>query len=633
LTQRLLWLLCLFLLAPSLAATEFRWVATAQDPGEAEAELRFTPVGGAADRVRPSPIHRVAREGQVVDVDLPPGTYWQLHLRADGWWAPPRIVEALPEGERATIEAWPTAWFEGTVSVEEGQVPPELLRLRFEPSGGDEGQGIEGRHEIACPVEEGRFVCAPPVGRFDLRLRAEGFVSHYFWDLPLTGEPYAVAPVHLEAGASAVGVVALPAGADQRQLHVVPGEVPPRRWWSETRTLEDASEALVVALPYHRLEAQVLLGDEPLPGAEVTFTSQAEDGLGGERIGARTNEDGKVFVFLPTRPAWRAEVRSDEPRIGKVFEDLVPVKEPGWDWHRWTLRLPDGRLTGKVVRSDAGPVEGARLRLVFPEDERVESHAHGVDADGAFDIRALPPGHLTLQAFRWLDGRWSSRQQDVTVTEGDNGPVELILRPSRRLEGQVIGPGGVAVLGAQLDAVLLDRPPGALPLDRLTTHTGASGEFSLEIPAESRAVGLTLRPPGFDLQQLGPFDPADSPVLLEVGQIGGTLRVDGIPVGGDPRTRPRPMLFGAYRMGLLELTSWARAFGDSADLTGDEGTLEIPRLAPGAYYLCSGPALLLWNTAPLGSPEHACIGGELAPYGDLTLTVPSSAAAPPGSGS
>jgi len=114
----------------------------------------------------------------------------------------------------------PTGRVGGKVRVPLHEEVPKSIQLRFEPSPelqvGAVGNRIP-RTSIDCPVKKGAFDCEIPATDLDIRLRAEQFVSHYFWKQRIDkDQPLNLGSIQLERGASVSGRVQLPADAPSK---------------------------------------------------------------------------------------------------------------------------------------------------------------------------------------------------------------------------------------------------------------------------------------------------------------------------------------------------------------------------------------------------------------------------------
>lgn len=132
---------------------------------------------------------------------------WRLEAVGPGVWAKPVVVV---EGQRAAkIELIPTTDLRGVVLTEQGQRMPVEVTVRFQTPEGVPAEERIGETIVRCPVRpEGILRCPVPVSRLDLRVRAAGFISHFFWNVRLhVGKPHDLGQMKLRPGASIVGSV------------------------------------------------------------------------------------------------------------------------------------------------------------------------------------------------------------------------------------------------------------------------------------------------------------------------------------------------------------------------------------------------------------------------------------------
>lgn len=132
---------------------------------------------------------------------------WRIAAVADGYWSPTQTLWLAAGGDPMTarLRLWPTGLLTGALTAPPGTALPDRLTVRF--------QGVPPSEEpplgsVECPVEKGKFACSLPAGQIDLRLRGQGFVSHYRWGERLApGGSLSVGRLDLVAGASLVGWV------------------------------------------------------------------------------------------------------------------------------------------------------------------------------------------------------------------------------------------------------------------------------------------------------------------------------------------------------------------------------------------------------------------------------------------
>jgi hypothetical protein len=141
------------------------------------------------------------------DYGTVPGRVVEVWVEAPGYWSPRRLVVGRVAAEPVRIPLFATGVLRGKVTVPAGEDLPTLLMARFQPIHGGEavaGVPLEGR--VECPISPvGEVLCALPAGTLDVRLRAEGFVSHFLWGMPVkAGETRLVGLVPLERGGSVV---------------------------------------------------------------------------------------------------------------------------------------------------------------------------------------------------------------------------------------------------------------------------------------------------------------------------------------------------------------------------------------------------------------------------------------------
>lgn len=151
----------------------------------------------------------VRRCGIVADrcaMELSSGA-WNLRVVASGVYSPEVTIAEADGADTVPIGVWPTATLTGEVQ----SVPSTdlLADIGVRITAAEPGQSLP-THEVRCPIKETRFVCQVPAAKLNLRVRAIGRVSHYFWDIEtLPGKETALGELQLKRGASLVGKVYL----------------------------------------------------------------------------------------------------------------------------------------------------------------------------------------------------------------------------------------------------------------------------------------------------------------------------------------------------------------------------------------------------------------------------------------
>jgi Carboxypeptidase regulatory-like domain len=208
--MRCIWacLLLLALLGPAAAARTLRIEAlfpTGQEPSPVLLTVRLTPLSDPAGNVRS--ISLVAPGS--AEVEVPPGGAWRIEAEGPGVWSPPDWAGAAgPQGETVPLRLFRTGEISAALKVPQGEEMPARLDVRFTPVPGDAASAQLPVATVVCPIADGRIRCAVPAGRLDLRLRTEGRIPRYLWEIAvLRGAVADLGPVRLQRGSSVVGWV------------------------------------------------------------------------------------------------------------------------------------------------------------------------------------------------------------------------------------------------------------------------------------------------------------------------------------------------------------------------------------------------------------------------------------------
>ena len=403
-------------------------------------------------------------------------------------------------------------------------------------------------------------------------------------------------------------------GLDSGHYRLVVADGQGERWATHEIRLEGEDERVQVELPFERVEGRVTLGGEPLPKVRVWF-----GGRHGEvRVSDTTNEDGAVYVIVPERDSWLVEIRSKHPPIVARLDEVEVYDHPTQPWRRADIELPKTALTGVVLGPGGNPVAEAKVRMTR-EELPARFFIERTDDEGHFAVEAIKNGKWRLQA-EWHDEigrRWLSDGIDVALAEDEAREVELQLKQSWSFSGQVVGPSGAGVYGAEVSGLPVYPDGGERGTYLARAISGLSGEFELEVPAEAVAVELTILPPGFTARKWPPFERGTEPQVLSVDQYSGTLRILGLNASSTSMLHGLPTVFSdAGRWSLSTLIRWARMTG--GEVGHPSGDLVIPGMPPDSYQVC--PA---GTTEKLARAGAECTAGELSAFSELTLEVPA----------
>lgn len=265
-----------------------------------------------------------ARSGETLKVTLPRATSWKVRWDGADLWAPVQVLVVDPSSDpviRQRIPAWSVGELTGTLVLkdDEEEPLPEKVTVRFESHRDPAGRTSPDQEPVPesrmdCPVDaEGRFRCELPATHLDLSVRAEGFVSHYFWDLAISeNSSGSLGRLTLQRGASLVGRVEVAEGELQPpkcEVRLVPRDMP-GSGPQGVRLQRTAVTGTVEADGFFHLG--------PLPAGSY---------------GLEARQPGYAAARLtPIELYERAETRLREPLVLRRPVDVDITLEPAMDW-------------------------------------------------------------------------------------------------------------------------------------------------------------------------------------------------------------------------------------------------------------------------------------------------------------
>jgi hypothetical protein len=356
------------------------------------------------------------------------------------------------------------------------------------------------------------------------------------------------------------------------------------------------------------VELRVTAGPEPLAGAEVRLYA-APDGAGPWRRAGVGRSDRAGVAALPARPgAYLAAARA--PGLAPGLAEVVRVAGSGATRADVVL-APPATLEGRATVPGAGPVAGARVRVIplpsrwpasVPPDAPPEELAIArTDAAGAFRVPGLAPGSFAVSVE--APGYHPVLLPRVTVP-GD--VLAVAMEPLGALTGTVLLGDGRPAAGAAVRAASADHGG--------TATAGPDGAFRLAVPAGSYALLATLG----DRAGAAPV-----PVAVAAGTSTrtGALRLGAAAaVEGEVR---RPGGAPAEGAELVLLVHGTREVAARA-VAAAGGRFTLRGLAPVAYDLRAAapgtsPALLDGVTVAAGErfPAHLALRGTGAVAGTV----------------
>ena len=220
----------------------------------------------------------------------------------------------------------------------------------------------------------------------------------------------------------------------------------------------------------------------------------------------------RTWIREPTLTFIFATVLADElPSPAQLTVEDVVARDGTIELE---LELLDLEISG-VVRSQFGnPVSGALVTALEGTTTRLSDRS---GKDGSFAIRTYHAGEYRVRASR--EGLGNSREEVFVLGETlPAASADLVLRPSRQLEGRVIGPSGEAISGAGIVAMSADE---VWVSDNAVTDL--EGRFSVEAAAGSGQAIVTVTAGGYPFWSACIDSSAEA--LIQLPPAGGWLEV------------------------------------------------------------------------------------------------------------
>ncbi|MEM7481732.1 MAG: carboxypeptidase-like regulatory domain-containing protein [Acidobacteriota bacterium] len=393
------------------------------------------------------------------------------------------------------------------------------------------------------------------------------------------------------------------------------------KFGEESFELTPTSGPLTIDLDLVAVEGTLRLGDEPL-WAAVTFRWPG----GGERVQMISEEDGTFFGFLPKAGEWNILVESEDPDVFRRFPRTAVERLSPQDPARVDLALPGTTLRGVVVDESGVEVAGAGVFVAPIPLAEVPAHQLA-DEEGEFSFEGLEAGLYEVTAEAERDGETlRSLPESVTLGEGLEPELRLVLYPELKIQGRVVTADGFPIPGATIDfGGLVGRATLALQGGVVTAN--GEGFFEASLPGHVDGVALDVLAAGFALRQILLFEDLDQPITVTVDSTRGTLvlQLPEEPIHWTDWSQPVPVVFhGPDSLGLAagRLAQWAEINGVSPPIS-PTGVLTVPSMPPGEYSVCMvAPRYVDLDTKFLIPPER-CEAGVLSPGAELHLRVPA----------
>jgi len=500
--------------------------------------LHATPiVVSSADERPPAIIETSASAPGRSRLELVAKTSYRLEVLAPEHWVEPVTVTAGTSTE-AHLELLATGLVRGRLESDE-PLPTEVgLRFIASEHRASDFDGLRGK--ISCPVRDDAWSCRVPWGTYDLRVRASGFVSRYFWDRSVATDPLDLGTQTLIRGSSLVGWIETEdeTAVEASKIELIPSTSGPPVTSRSLRV-----EALPGKEGFFHFEGVA-------PGAyglQVSLKGYVTGVLDDVRIlpGMEAALEERIVLKRPHPVTFTVSPPADV--FGKSWKlELQPTRPgssgfSGWtdDAGRWAeAGLPPGEYHLMITASDGSRVASEDVSIAPETDEHlvtletiwVEGRVllgdeplpatvifggtHGseairmeADEEGEF-TGVLPRGGDWSADVRAKEPRIFRRLRGIEVDARGGGPayVEIVL-PETLIEAEVVDETDTPLAGAM---VLIMRYPATEKPS--FERTDSDGVFSL-IGLDYGEYRLEAQHFGSD-RQLSRSDPA----VLEISK-------------------------------------------------------------------------------------------------------------------
>jgi uncharacterized GH25 family protein len=376
-------------------------------------------------------------------------------------------------------------------------------------------------------------------------------------------------------------------------------------WKSEFVEVAFGEPDLPIQVELVEIAVQARLGKEALQ-AEIRLSRK------GRALKFHSDEKGRFSGFLPEAGTWGVEIRDAAEGLSLALDEPLEIRVPkGKRRANVEITVPDTRIAGEVVDDEGKPIPGAQV-TALRNDSKARTSRLTTDKSGQFLFRGLPAGDVSLMA---EEGGRESEVQSLLVSEGEkSSEINLVLRRTRLISGQVVGPsGGVPGAGIFAFSTLTGLGSGAGQQE----VAGPDGRFEIRLVGSSPSISLVVMAPGFAFHMETAPVPESGGIEVRLEAPGGELTLD------IESASPAPVLVkdGTFiPLQLLEL--WGRING-APRRTASRVT--IPQMEAGAYSLCRGAAAISSLRQGQVPGTSSCVSGVLAPHGELTLSSPRAA--------
>ena len=285
--------------------------------------------------------------------------------------------------------------------------------------------------------------------------------------------------------------------------------------------LPDLTTTVELSVERVLYRGRVLIGNVPAAGTLSLSRQQAPVPRAAQ---ATTDDEGRFAVGLPEPGLYYALFlgKGGTCRWARGSAEFTQAREA-------LIRLPATGVIGSVGFADGRPAPGAIVHVEPPTERVIEDPTLAAympfgtaDPSGAFTIQCLEPGVYQLSARM---GTRKSQPQPVTVGEGAQQPVRLVLPDDGGLTVRVVDSRGGAV--PDVSGLVFAAPTqiGGMP-QSLGFRAGSDGASKVPFAwTPGVAVQVALVTPGFPAAAWSALPDDDGTVICAVPSGAGQLRV------------------------------------------------------------------------------------------------------------
>lgn len=331
---------------------------------------------------------------------------------------------------------------------------------------------------------------------------------------------------------------------------------------------------------------------EPVQGRFNLMSRGAPDRFNVFR--AETRQDGVFVVLVPEPGSYDVHLRPTETGLGST---VIPAVEFPCDGSEVVIRVPEGRIEGRVVETAGDAVPGASVRAMWlgadgddPESElEMISVSARTDEGGAFEMEGLIAGSWQVSARDGFEpGARRANPEEISLEEGGKvRDVILVLQESHSFKGRVVTPAGRPVGHVRVIGLVPPPAPG-LHGDWAEAKTNADGSFEIPLgPTTPPWVNLQVGSP--PLATVALRAPVTEDTEITLPDQGGTVLLRWPPEGTDRRPPAHEIALVSELGGVIGPTSLPLSLLPATDDNPEPG-FEIGPLAPGTWRVLRAPA-------------------------------------------